>query len=144
MAGRVHKLTFTENSNSYPQYRSEVNCVCGFSGKLARPELALSQGIAHLQYNGLNLNDPLVKYHAGLPLTEAEQVTVRNELVSDRQRMIDANKVPGAGSVKPILTKTPKLIAALPVKAVVVDNSKIVATTDANLTSTQKSGFRKV
>lgn len=68
----VHKLSFRHNANSYPQYREEVSCSCGFSGKLARPELAFSQGKNHLLHHGVVLDTPEQCKDAGLvPQTPA-------------------------------------------------------------------------
>jgi hypothetical protein len=92
MAGRVHKLEFKENTNSYPQYRNEVSCVCGFHGKLARPELAVSQGVSHLQYNGVPCSTPIEKFRVGLPLTDDENKIVTEVLQQEKRDMEEANK----------------------------------------------------
>lgn len=132
---KTHKLSFKENPNSYPNFRSEVACTCGFAGKVARPELAVSQGKSHLLAAGVAINTPMEQYVAGLPLDTAQQKVVHDELVADRQRMINAN-TPGGSGVKPVLTRTPKLIG-------VSGKNPVKPGQPVAQTSTPKSGAKR-
>lgn len=56
MATIVHKLkSLAENTKSFPPYKWEATCECGWATKNPTKELAQSQFDAHLQYNGVNV-----------------------------------------------------------------------------------------
>lgn len=47
------------NLNSFPPYRYEADCTCGFSTKMPNEEAAVSQFVSHLQGKGVNVDEYL-------------------------------------------------------------------------------------